>query len=287
MQSTLLVLVDGILAKICSIGVEQDIRDLKVEDDEIFKNLYCVTIKVMALTFEKYQKTQQLDEKGLKILEKIASSQSISIGKLHENYVHFALDYVNLEANLDAFCEPILLLYGLLRICHFRSAYLQILIQKIKLVWKNCADEAKIKIFSAISIAMLSWRETIEGELVESIKLLKTFLKEVVVENLSWKAGANAESMRSLATATLCAVSQGASEEAKEILPTLAKFFPNLIEDHSISTRNYSLKCFLNFGKVKMEDLKPIAYGKLLNISFVIFVNFKVFFYLSHFATFG
>lgn len=240
---------------------------------ELYRNCYCVTIKVMALSLETEQtKQDELKNKALNILQQLAELAECNVDDLHEQFFGYALDFVrNIDAPLDALSEPIILLNGLLHLAKFRAPYLKELEQKINNVFEFCADESKVKIFGAVSMAMLEWNQTIRRDLAVSCDLLQEFLFDVVEPHLVWRAGANAEAMRSLATATLCAASQGATEEAKLVLPHFAKYMTPLLEDQFVATRHYAIKSLANFGEIDIEHLKPIAYGRSLPESFNIY----------------
>ncbi|XP_014101950.2 dynein axonemal assembly factor 5 [Bactrocera oleae] len=258
-QLYVLKLIETILSKSEVVGEQ-------LEYDKLVLNSYVATIKVMALSFDSEQTNAvELQDLGQHILTKLAERQKITVDVLHENYFVSALNYVeNLDASLDDLTEPIILLNGLINIAKLRATYLQQLQDKIILVWKNCDDSAKVKIFTSISVVMLHWTETINRQLCESTELLQTFVLSVIEPHLLWHAGANAEAMRSLAMATLCAMSQGAVEEARLVLPgCVGKYIPSLLEDRSVATRHYSVKCLFNFGEVDVEQLKPIAYATL------------------------
>lgn len=234
-----------------------------VNSIELYRNCYCTTIKVMSLSLESEQtNSKELQTRALNILQNISECFKCNIDDLHEQFFTYALQSVeNVDGQLDALNEPILLLYGFIKLAKFRPPYLAQLQQKITTVFENCADESKIKIFSGVSIAMLDWNKTIHRAIRESSALLKEFLISVVEPHLVWKAGANAEAMRSIATATLCSASQGAAEEATQVLPYFTKYMAQLLEDQSISTRYYSIKCLYNFGEIDIEYLQLIAYG--------------------------
>ncbi|XP_067640625.1 dynein axonemal assembly factor 5 [Eurosta solidaginis] len=236
------------------------------ENQKLYLNVYITTMKVLALSFDsEHSNAAELQEMGHRILSKLADKQKISTDLLNEKYFINALNYVeNLDAPLDDLTEPILMLNGLISTAKLRATYLKALQDKITVVWKNCADSAKVKIFSCISIVMLQWSTTINRSMEESIQLLQTFVNVVIEPHLEWRAGANAESMRSLAMATLCAMSQGAVNEARFILPVVVgKHLPSLLEDRAVATRHYSVKCLFNFGEVAVDQLKPIAYATL------------------------
>lgn len=252
------------------------------EKVELYRNCYCAVIKIMALSLEcDHLNCEDLQVKSFKILENIANCNNCSSDDLHEQFLIYALEYVdNLDAQLDALSEPILLLYGLIKLVKFRSSCLKQLQQKINMVFEHCAYESKIKIFSAVSVAMLDWNKTINRSLDESCNILNEFLESVVENHLSWKAGANAEAMRSLAIATLCSISQGAAKEAQVVLPKFSKYIPQLLEDQSVSSRHYAVKCLCNFGEIDIKSLKPIGYGKLIIFKMKLFLLVYFFFFL-------
>ncbi|KNC27008.1 hypothetical protein FF38_02330, partial [Lucilia cuprina] len=258
-QLYVLKMIDTILEKVKSADSEQE------DTIDLYKNIYCATIKIMSLSFESEQlNSEELQTKAQNILVNISDCRKCKLDDLHEQFFTYALESVqDIDAQLDALSEPILLLYGLIKLVKFRQTYLKQLQQKINLVFQHCADESKVKIFSAVSIAMLDWNKTMRRTLTESCELLKEFMLTVVETHLIWKAGANAEAMRSLATATLCSLSQGAAEEAPYVLPYFAKYFPALLEDQCVSTRHYAIKCLYNFGEVDIEHLRPIAFACL------------------------
>lgn len=213
----------------------------------------------MSLSFDYEEST--LQNQGNEILEHLKNEKSIP--ELHNEYLGAILtDLLPLleTPELDLGTEPILLLHGFLRICQFQKNYLKPLSKCILNVWKYSASDAKVKIFTSISSAMMNWDKTMGPEEKEK---LEVFLQKCVEPHLVWKAGCSAESTRSLAVTTLCAVVQGAPSVSQELLPTFSKYFPSLIEDNCVATRLYSLKCFSNFGKVGMDLLKPIAYGMI------------------------
>lgn len=245
-------------------------KDQKVnqinEDEtiELYRNCYCAVIKIMALSIESdLLNCEDLQKKGLNILETIALCNNCSTDDLHEQFLTYALEFVeNIDAPLDALSEPILLLNGLIKLTKFRFPYIKLLEQKVNTVLEYCADESKIKIFSAVSVAMLDWHVTFKRNLKESCENLKEFLDSVVESHLIWKAGANAEALRSLAIATLCSISQGAAQEAQVVLPKFSKYIPQLLEDQAVTSRHYAVKCLCNFGEIEIQFLKPIGYGE-------------------------
>lgn len=214
----------------------------------------------MSLSYDDEDKT--LQTQGQEILEALKNEKTIN--ELHAEYLGTILtDLLPLleTPELDLGTEPILLLNGFIRICNFQENYLRALTKCILHVWEFSASDAKVKIFTSIASAMLNWDNTMG---IDQSSKLEKFLNKCVEPQLIWKAGASAESTRSLAVTTLCATVQGAPSVSQETLPKYSKFFPSLIEDQCVATRLYSLKCFVNFGPVEMELLKPIAYGECI-----------------------
>lgn len=262
-QLYILGLVDELWRKHTIRTTEDAMSSLNLNPDStIERSLYTVTLRIMALSYGTDSIVAKYLNRKQEILEKIAMFVNCDVATLHEKHLAWVLEQQidDLDALLDGHTEPIILLCGLIHICGYRPASLNALKCNIRTVWDNAADDAKIKVFTALSISMLKWKETMNGECEEE---LEKFIVELVEQHIVWKAGAAAESMRSLATATLCAMTHGASIAATTILPKMAKYFTNLLEDNSISTRNYALKCLLNFGELDVEQLRPIAFGVL------------------------
>ncbi|XP_055843856.1 dynein axonemal assembly factor 5 [Episyrphus balteatus] len=261
-QLYILGLVDELWRKHTIRTTEDAMSSLNLNPDStIERSLYTVTIRIMALSYGTDSIVAKYLNRKQEILEKIALYINTDVSALHAKHLAWVLEQMDdLDAMLDSRTEPIILLCGLIHICGYRPAALEVLKRNIRLVWDNAADDAKIKVFTAMSISMLKWKETMNGECEEELEKL---VKELIEERIEWKAGAGAESMRSLATATLCAMTHGAPTAANKILPKMSRYFTNLLEDNSISTRNYALKCLLNFGQLEVEQLRPIAFGVL------------------------
>lgn len=242
-------------------GTECDKDDL----ENVLKNCFIASAKVLAIIKDSEQDNlSEINSIGYGNQEKICILRAKTLDSLHEEYMGAALTYVeNLDASLDACSEPILLLNGLILLFKLRAPYLEEVQEKVTIVFKHCDDEAKVKTFGSISMVMLEWHATIKRPHEESCELLKRFLEVIVKPYITWQAGAHAEAMRSLAIGTLCSLSQGAEEEAPIVLPTFIQYIPNLLEDQRFITRYYTIKCLKNFGKVPMEQMRPVAYGKI------------------------
>ncbi|XP_037937223.1 dynein assembly factor 5, axonemal [Teleopsis dalmanni] len=251
-----------------TIDISNDNLTLSVDiADEFLKNVYITTMKVMALSYEsEHSIARDIKIRGYSILQQLAEKRGTTIDGLHEELFTSALAYVvDLDAPIDERSEPLLLFYGLIAIGNFHHTYMEQLKSKILLVWKHYKNMAKIKVFSAISIAMLKWENTVTTALSveKSAEILKDFVDIIVVPHLLWRAGAHAEAMRTFATATICTISQGAPAEAKIILPKYIGYMSNLLEDNSTATRHNAIKCLFNFGEIPVEDLRLAAYATL------------------------
>ncbi|KAH8246868.1 hypothetical protein KR032_002518 [Drosophila birchii] len=253
-QVYIIKLLDTLLDKSLKINAGQE------ELQELYENVYVSGIKVNALQHSLSQDVSQ----GKLLIERIAQLEQISVGKLHERWFHLALlDVENLDASLEDTAEPVMLLDGLINICQLRATYMTDLIKKVLLVFEHCCDSAHVKVFSSLSMASLLWSETMGIEREQSTQILAEFVTQIVEPYLTWKAGSSAEAMRSLAMATLCALAQGAESEAVEVLPSLAKHMPSLLEDRNVTTRHYAIKAVVYFREMSVEDLKPLAYATM------------------------
>lgn len=92
--------------------------------------------------------------------------------------------------------------------------------------------------------------------------LLTNFIKTTIAPLMIWKAGRNAESIRTMATQTLYSISCACTAEVYEIYPQLAKHFIALVEDEVAITRAYALRCVLRSGPFRYEDYRQLTIGK-------------------------
>lgn len=92
--------------------------------------------------------------------------------------------------------------------------------------------------------------------------LLTSFVKTTIAPLLIWKAGRNAESIRTMATQTLYSISCACTAEVYQIYPQLAKHFIALVEDEVAVTRAYALRCVLKSGPFCYEDYRQLTIGK-------------------------
>lgn len=102
---------------------------------------------------------------------------------------------------------------------------------------------------------------------------LTNFMETTIAPLLVWKAGRNAEAVRTMATQTLYSISSACSTAAFGIYPQFAKHFIALVEDDVAVTRAYALRCILHSGPFCYEDYRQLTIGK--KILFFHFVNSK------------
>lgn len=110
---------------------------------------------------------------------------------------------------------------------------------------------------------MLNWTTSIDLPQDESYELLRKFVHDIIEPTLIWKAGRNSESLRAMATTALYSMSEGITSKCP-IFSDLATQFVSLIEDHNVITRAYAIRCMKNSTPLRIEQLKPIAYGKFI-----------------------
>lgn len=106
----------------------------------------------------------------------------------------------------------------------------------------------------------MQWSQTMSSHAMEHrIEWISLWMDDVLVPCLSWRAGRNAESIRTMASQTLSAIAQGAPDECIDVLPKHAPLLNVLIEDNNAITRSYSLRALMQCGPVA-----PEAYEKLV-----------------------
>lgn len=110
---------------------------------------------------------------------------------------------------------------------------------------------------------MLNWTTSIDLPQDESDELLRKFVHDIIEPTLIWKAGRNSESLRAMATTALYSMSEGINGKCS-IFPDLATQFVSLIEDQNVITRAYAVRCMKNSVPLGIEQLKPIAFGKII-----------------------
>lgn len=240
--------------------------------------LYTIIVKVISLA----EQNEDIPEVGKEQLIKLATA-SCELRSLHARYLADMLRSLeDLDSENSDQSEPILLLYGIVWLCGYQPEYLTEMTDAIRLVMDHATPNGKIKIFSAISVAMLNWTSSMSVPLSESTEYLREFVRIIVEPPLNWRAGRSAESLRAMAAGVLCSMSQGAVAETTTIFPEIAAHFTQLIEDNSVVTRAYGLRCVLATGPLTIDKLRPLALGNdghLTNniLSVILFIcNFRL-----------
>lgn len=83
---------------------------------------------------------------------------------------------------------------------------------------------------------------------------------DLIAPSFVWHAGRTAESVRTMAAASLCSLTQGiTSESSRKIVESLMVPLVALIDDNNIATRSYALKTFSYVGPLNYEHLKSVA----------------------------
>uniref|UniRef100_A0A1Q3FK44 Putative dynein assembly factor 5 axonemal n=1 Tax=Culex tarsalis TaxID=7177 RepID=A0A1Q3FK44_CULTA len=258
-QTALLDFCDVLAADFNRIFVSNEIEGLANEKDR-FKtenHLYTIILKVAAISFED---SILIRDRALQILTTL-NRQPELLHSTHLVGVLATLD--NLESANSDDAESIMLLAGIVFVCGFRPAYHRELCSTLAIALRHAIPQGQIKLFSSISIAMLRWSDTmaeVSGE--DQLKLVRAFIEELIAPYLVWAAGRSAESIRAMATACLCSMSQGVDRLTfTTVLPAKLGTLVGLIDDNSIPTRAYALRTLLAMGPLDFEQLKPLAFA--------------------------
>lgn len=227
---------------------------------ETEQNLYIVTMKVMAIGGE----NEEVQTLGQEIVTKISSFTYANVQNMHDRYtLHLLKQIEGLEiTEAEEVLQPIVLLSGIIRITGLNISNIKTFQSFITLALKNTCAEGRVLILKSIAEVMLLWNENVsENENEDELTYLKTFIEEIIAPYLIWHAGRCAETVRTMATACLCATIQGTQQDISEklILNFSLQILP-LIEDNSIRTRAYALRILLCSGPLDLETLKPIIF---------------------------
>lgn len=227
---------------------------------ETEQNLYIVTMKVMAIGGE----NEEVQTLGQEIVTKISSFTYANVQNMHDRYMlHLLKQIEGLEiTEAEEVLQPIVLLSGIIRITGLNISNIKTFQSFITLALKKTCAEGRVLILKSIAEVMLQWNENVsENENEDELTYLKTFIEEIIAPYLIWHAGRCAETVRTMATACLCATIQGTQQDISEklILNFSSQILP-LIEDNSIRTRAYALRILLCSGPLDLETLKPIIF---------------------------
>ncbi|CRK91537.1 CLUMA_CG005196, isoform A [Clunio marinus] len=243
------------------------------KEDETFveKNFYVIALKSTAVSYD----NERIRATGVRVLKRLVEKASSSsfhfhdMKAMHGKFLKSALDTLDLldTANDDSF-EQVLVLYGIICLCGFQKSFIDDLKRVILTALEHCEAEGKIKIFSGIAMASLNWNQTIDvDDPKENFLMLASFVGEIISPHLIWNAGQTAESVRSMATASLCALVQGTTpEHARKIVESLMTVLVSLIDDHNIATRSYVLKTLQYVGPLKYEQTTILSRALLTRL---------------------
>uniref|UniRef100_A0A182XW17 TOG domain-containing protein n=1 Tax=Anopheles stephensi TaxID=30069 RepID=A0A182XW17_ANOST len=227
------------------------------EQQTLERTLYTVALKMVAFC-QGIEEKSLVRDFGVEVLRQLDND----LDRLHQHHlasVLFSIGHLDSE-NSDA-STSILLLCGIVSMCGFQEAYFSVLKQTLQKAIQHAAPEGKVKIFSAISVAMLSWNVHNQQPKDEQIQMLTTFTDDLIGPHLVWSVGRSAESVRTMATACFASMAQGVDAEVyTSLLPNYLNVLAGLIDDNCISTRAYTLKALVRLQALNFESLKLIAF---------------------------
>lgn len=260
-----------------SVGELSLVEVVPLAQKSVEELLYIVLVKVLAMTDGDDGK--ELHNSAAKLFSTLCSASCggdgaggddiAAAGRMHTRYLTGVLRTLNddLDTENSEHADAIVLLHGLIKLAGFRAQTLAAISGAIELCQKHATCAARIKILAAVSTAMCGWRTTMlhDGRVSEaaSVAALRKFIAEIVEPVLVWQAGRNAEALRTMATAVLRSIGQGAGAEALEIFPLLATHWVALIDDNNVVTRAYVLGCLRHCGPLPLEPLKATALAVL------------------------
>lgn len=224
----------------------------KSEDDDLSKKyLYQNLVNLIAISIVN---RSDIAENGRKILEQL----NVDVRQLHQRYLAEMIETIEgLDSENSGGAEPILLLSGYIKFCGLDSKYMAQMLSAIKTVMESAQPDGKIQILVSLSISILNGIP--ENEPAVKLQLITDLIDQVIVPCLVWQAGRSAESIRSMATAVLCSISENAPSEAHQLMPIIVSTLTALVEDNNIATRSYALRCLCNCGPIPVDHIKPLA----------------------------
>uniref|UniRef100_A0A182N6B3 TOG domain-containing protein n=1 Tax=Anopheles dirus TaxID=7168 RepID=A0A182N6B3_9DIPT len=227
------------------------------EHQTLERTLYTVALKVVAFCHG-VEDRDSVRELGLCVLRRLDDN----VDRLHEHHLTSVLSKIaHLESENSDTNTSILLLCGIVSECGFQESYFSTLQETLDKALKHAAPEGKVKIFSAISVAMLSWRVHNKQPTEMQNSMVKTFADALIAPYLIWSAGRSAESIRAMATACFASIAQGVDSDVyMSLLPNYLNVLAGLIDDNNIATRAYTLRALLHMQALYFESLKQIAF---------------------------
>uniref|UniRef100_A0A182PE14 TOG domain-containing protein n=1 Tax=Anopheles epiroticus TaxID=199890 RepID=A0A182PE14_9DIPT len=248
---------DTLTARLEEVTVSESTDDGAVEHQTLERTLYTVALKVIAFCYGAEDR-ESVRELGMNLLKQLDSN----VDRLHQHHLVSVLCKIeHLESEHSDASTSILLLSGIVAVCGFQETYFPILTETLEKALTHAAPEGKVKLFSAISVAMLSWNAHNTQPMDDQIAMLRPFTDTLIAPHLVWSAGRSAESVRAMATACLASMAQGVDSEVyMSLLPSYLNVISGLIDDNCIATRAYSLKALIRLSGLNFESLKQIAF---------------------------
>lgn len=238
-------------------SISQSVENLDIKSSQSVEELlYTILVKVISLLPE----NDPLTSDGLALLDRLSTSSTSSLHRRFLSNVLKTLDD-DLDSDNSERSEPILLLHGLIKLGQFQPETLPQLTSSIAIVMHRENASARIKILSAVSVAMLTWSTSMDQPIDQSTLALRHFIQKLIEPVMVWRAGRNAEALRAIATTALCSASQGAETEVEGIFAEMGVHFVALVEDNNVVTRAYALRCLFKCGPMPMERMKPLMLG--------------------------
>ncbi|XP_041766338.1 dynein assembly factor 5, axonemal [Anopheles merus] len=248
---------EALTARLEEITVSESNDGTAGEQLTLERTLYTVALKVVAFCYGLEDRASVRDL-GMTVLGLLDSN----IDRLHQHHLASVLSKIeHLESENSDASTSILLLCGIVAVCGFQDSYFTILNETLQKAVAHAAPEGKVKLFSAISVAMLSWNVHNAQSEEDQIAMLKALTDAVIAPHLVWSAGRSAESVRAMATACFASMAQGVDTNVyMSLLPTYLNVLSGLIDDNCIATRAYSLKALVRLQALNFESLKLIAF---------------------------
>lgn len=226
--------------------LDQDVKEKDVE-----YRFYRIVMTILSFSGE-----EDLQAKAGELLELMLKRN----GELHEDHLITILN--GLDFLEDGSDESVIFLYGLIVFGGFRPVYLQELLEAInKVLYVSENSEGKVKLLSGITMGCKRWTETMPEGHTTSVQMDK-FIDQCLLKSIIWKAGASNEAIRSMATVAMFALFEADKKSALEVIPAYVKYLIGLMEDPSVSTRQYSTKILTLIGPMEVEKLKQVVNGE-------------------------
>lgn len=222
-------------------------------DDQVEYKFYRIFLTILAFCGSE----EVIQSKAEELLEKLSTDN----GKLHEKHLPVVLNALDfLEEGSD---EAVLVLHGLIVYGGFRVAYLNALKEAIqKVLYTSDNSEGKVKLLSGVSTALRRWPETMGVEERLKSSTVNIFIDQCLLKSIIWKAGRSNEAIRSIATVALYALLESVGDTAVSVIPGYVKYLIGLMEDQSVSTRQYSTRILTLIGPMEVQHLKQASQGK-------------------------